>query len=92
MVAFLGLILSVLAGFGWARKVLKDKPGYENWLPWVNASRLSVLAYLTTSIFLHDAYIRYFWILIALGINAIRLTQMQVLEEPPIRSGTGLLN
>jgi O-antigen ligase len=84
-ITFMGFVISLLAGLGWARKAMQGKRGYETWLPWVSASRLSIISYLTTSIFLHNAYIRYFWILAALAIVAIQLTQRQLLEDIPSR-------
>jgi O-antigen ligase len=84
-ITFMGFVISLLAGLGWARKAMQGKRGYETWLPWVSASRLSIISYLTTSIFLHNAYIRYFWILAALAIVAIQLTQRQLIEDIPSR-------
>jgi hypothetical protein len=34
---------------------------------------MSILAYLTSSIFLHGDYLRYLWLLVALGIAMIHL-------------------
>jgi hypothetical protein len=60
-----------------ARRSIRDSdnPVLQSWLPWISASRLSIVAYLITSFFLHNAYIRYFWVLAAMAISAIQLTQ-----------------
>ncbi|MGE5248935.1 MAG: O-antigen ligase family protein [Bacteroidota bacterium] len=91
-VAFMGLMISLLGALSAARKDVKDNPAFASWLPWLTASRLSIVAYLTTSIFLHNAYIRYFWILAAMAITAIQLTQQMVVNDLPrrIKSGSSL--
>lgn len=84
-VLFMGLIFSLLMALGEARKSVRDNPALVSWLPWLSASRLSIIAYLLTSIFLHSAYFRYFWILAAMAITAIQLTQHMVVSDLPRR-------
>jgi uncharacterized membrane protein SpoIIM required for sporulation len=40
----------------------------------MNAIRLSILSYLMTSFILHNAYIRYLWILVAMALAGIQIT------------------
>jgi putative inorganic carbon (HCO3(-)) transporter len=72
--AFLGIVISLLAGLSKTVKSIQYLPHYQRWLPWINALQVSILGYLVAAVFLHGAYIRYFWILVALSITAIQLT------------------
>jgi len=46
------------------------------------AYMLSIVTYLTTGIFLHFAFIRYFWLIMALAAAAIYIAEQQALAEP----------
>ena len=72
--AFLGIIGSLLAALSKTVKSIESLPKYRNWYPWINALRVAILGYLVAAFFLHGAYIRYFWILVALSMTAIQLT------------------
>jgi O-antigen ligase len=85
---FMLLIASLIVGLGQARKAVRNDPALISWLPWLSAIRLSIVSYLLTSIFLHNAYFRYFWILAAMAITAIQLTQHMVVTELPRRLKT----
>ena len=73
-IAFLGIVVSLLGGLDKSIKAIKHLPSGQAWLPWISAIRLSIIAYLVSSLFLHMAYIRYFWILVALALSAIQIT------------------
>ena len=85
-IAFSGIILSLLGGLAESIRVIEHLPYGQSWLPWIIAIRLSIIAYLVTSLFLHGAYIRYFWILVALAISVIRLTDDLVKRHQPSSS------
>ena len=51
---------------------------------------LAVVAYLTTGLFLHLAYERYLWILLALAGSAAYLGLQARLAEPEVPSGTAV--
>lgn len=73
-VAFAGAVISLLIALGRARQAASNDPGLQHWLSWLNGMQVSLIAYLIAATFLHGAYIRYFWILVALTIAAIQIT------------------
>jgi O-antigen ligase len=73
-VAFLGLIYTLLDGLNKACLAIERTPRLLEWLPWMNSVRLAIISYLLTSFFMHDAYFRYFWILVAMGLTGIQIT------------------
>jgi O-antigen ligase len=74
LVAFFGMVISLFNALGRAGQAIEKVQRLEEWLPWLNAIRLAILSYMLTSIFLHNAYIRYFWILVAMALAAIQIT------------------
>jgi len=73
IVPFLGIIFSLLTGLSKIKKDLKNSPYDADWSPHINAIMVSLITYLFAAFFLHGAYIRYFWILVAMGMTAIQL-------------------
>ncbi|MBI1879543.1 MAG: O-antigen ligase family protein [Chloroflexi bacterium] len=73
IVTFSALFVSWMVGLHQARRKLKILSDYPHWSTWITSIQMSIAAYLTTSIFLHNDYIRYLWLLIALGIALIHL-------------------
>jgi O-antigen ligase len=73
-VTFSGIVFCLFSALGRAGQAIEKAPHLEEWLPWLNAIRLMILSYLLTSVFLHNAYIRYFWILVAMALAAIQIT------------------
>jgi hypothetical protein len=47
------------------------------------AYMLSIVTYLTTGIFLHFAFIRYFWLIMALGAAVIYIAEQRALAARP---------
>ena len=72
---FIGFSILLLINLSLTRKSVEHLSAYQNWEPWISAIQLTIIAYLITSIFLHGAYLRYFWIFAALAISAIQLTE-----------------
>ena len=72
--AFAVLILSLLNGLNKACLAIEHAPHLAGWLPWMNSIRLAIISYLLTSFFMHNAYFRYFWILLALALAGIQIT------------------
>jgi hypothetical protein len=84
LAAFLGMLLMTLAGLGAVRRELARRdPELANL---ATAYLLSLVAYASTGMFLHIAYIRYFFIILALGGAACHLAA-QVREESPDEAG-----
>ena len=73
-VAFLGMVFFLFDALNKACRDVERLPYLSNWLPWLSSIRLALLSYLMTSIFLHNAYIRYFWILVAMALAGIQIT------------------
>jgi O-antigen ligase len=73
-IAFLGMVFALIRALNRACRAIELSPHLQNWLPWVSAIRLAIISYLLTSIFLHNAYIRYFWVLVAMALAGIQIT------------------
>ena len=88
-IAFLGMAFSLLRALNRACRAVERSPHLKEWLPWLSSIRLAVLSYLLTSIFLHNAYIRYFWILVAMALAAIQITDnlLKKTERTPLIEG-----
>jgi len=91
LTAFIGVLYFLFIALNRAKKLISHSPRDLYLLPWVNSIQVSITGYLTASFFLHGAYIRYFWILVALAITAIQLTdEIQIgtdkieVVQPPI--------
>jgi hypothetical protein len=69
-----------------ACRAVEGSPRHADWLSWMSSYRFAILSYLLTSIFLHNAYIRYLWILIAMALASIQITY--TLLNPGERNGT----
>ncbi|MCI0394836.1 MAG: O-antigen ligase family protein [Chloroflexi bacterium] len=68
-IAFIGIVAVTLRDLWRTRKRwLAERPELANM---ATAFLLAILAYLATGIFLHLSYLRYFWLIIALGSAAI---------------------
>jgi putative inorganic carbon (hco3(-)) transporter len=74
IVTFLAMIFFLFDALNKACRDIEHSPHLAEWLPWVSALRFAILSYLLTSIFLHNAYIRYLWLLIAMALTAIQIT------------------
>jgi hypothetical protein len=71
--AFLGIAYSLLTGLAKAKTVMMRSQRTQELVPWISSIQLSIAGYLTASLFLHGAYIRYFWMVTALAITVIQL-------------------
>lgn len=73
-ITFFGLVISLILALNKTIRDISRSPRLQEWLPWMNAIRLAILSYLMTSVFLHNAYFRYFWILTAMALAGIQIT------------------
>ena len=73
-IAFLGMVFSLILALNRACRAIELSPHLQDWLPWISAIRLAIISYLLTSVFLHNAYIRYLWILVAMALAGIQIT------------------
>jgi hypothetical protein len=72
--AFLGMMFFLFDALNKACQAVERSPHLADWLPWISAFRFAILSYLMTSIFLHNAYIRYLWIFMAIALAGIQIT------------------
>lgn len=81
LACFLAVIYITLRGLARARKRwLQEEPEIANM---ATAYMLSIVTYLTTGIFLHFAFIRYFWLLMALAAAVMYIADQRALAEQP---------
>ncbi len=79
LACFLMVIYMTLRGLARTRKRwLQDEPEIANM---ATAYMLSIVTYLTTGIFLHFAFIRYFWLMLALAAAVIYIAEQRALAE-----------
>ena len=80
LACFLMVIYMTLRGLARARKRwLQDEPEIANM---ATAYMLSIVTYLTTGIFLHFAFIRYFWLIMALAAAVIYIAEQRASGRP----------
>lgn len=75
-IAFSTAIISILLGLNRMRRYYKGIKAFDR-SGWVASIEISIMTYLTSSIFLHGDYIRYFWMIIALGMAALQIFYRQ---------------
>jgi O-antigen ligase len=80
-IAFFGMVFFLFQALNKTCRDIERSPHLHDWLPWINAIRLAILSYLLTSIFLHNAYIRYFWILVAMAMAGIQITDYLLINS-----------
>jgi O-antigen ligase len=73
-IAFFGMVIFLFDSLNKTCRAIEQSGRLQDWLPWISAVRLALLSYLLTSIFLHNAYFRYFWILVAMALAGIQIT------------------
>jgi O-antigen ligase len=94
VVVFVWLLAAALALLERARRRAR-RAGARNFAAWLVACQLSLVIYLLLSTFLHDAYFRHFFVLLALGALGAGLAlraggmQQQTLTTASSYSGGG---
>ncbi len=71
--AFFGLLYSCYASLHAVKKRIVLLAQGQSLLPWISSLQIAITGYLVSATFLHGAYIRYFWILIALSMTLVQL-------------------
>jgi O-antigen ligase len=82
IVAFVGLFASLLVALQNARRRLAQRLKDQAWDSWIVSLQFAIVGYLTTSLFLHGDYLRYLWLLVALGIAVLHLADYQQPVSP----------
>jgi putative inorganic carbon (HCO3(-)) transporter len=85
-VTFLGLIYFIFQALARLKADIANSPAHNYWLSHISAIQVSLLSYLFAALFLHGAYIRFFWMLLALVIALIVLLN-EDLNDPYKRDG-----
>lgn len=75
LIAFLGALIWVHLGLFQVRRRAKSLHKYSEMATWSVSLQIGIAAYMTTSIFLHGAYLRFLWLLIGLAASLIRISQ-----------------
>lgn len=78
---FLGMVFFLINALGRAGRAIENVHRLEEWLPWLNSIRMAILSYMLTSVFLHSAFIRYFWLLVAMALAGIQITYHMLNKE-----------
>ncbi|MBK9782567.1 MAG: O-antigen ligase family protein [Anaerolineales bacterium] len=87
LIAFIGIMISLFIALSKAVRSIEHLQKLRHYLPWLSALQASLVGYLVAATFLHNVYIRYFWILVALSMTAIQLVDEQVKEADQILIG-----
>jgi putative inorganic carbon (hco3(-)) transporter len=72
-IAAFSLMIAAIFGALWKARQRFNQIGRADLIPWVEATALGLLGYMFTSIFLHAAYMRYFWLSVAIAISVTAL-------------------
>lgn len=74
---FLGLFATMIQAWLKAKKLYND----PQWGTWIIALLLGMVSYLLAAIFLHGAFLRNLWFMVALGISAVQLTDRMLAQQ-----------
>ncbi len=89
-IAFFGVIASLLSGLAKTVKSIQNLPAFKSYVHWIVSLQVCIIGYLVAATFLHDAFIRYFWILVALSLTAIQLIdeQLNTMDRSTLRENS----
>lgn len=71
--AFLGILISIFQALARIKLDVMNSVAHQKWISHISALQVSFLSYLFAAIFLHGAYIRFFWMFLALAMTLITL-------------------
>lgn len=75
---FIGLIFFLFRGLSNLKLQLRTTNQVNEWITYISAMQISLAAYLIAAFFLHGAYIRYFWMLVALSLALIQIVHESI--------------
>ena len=61
-------------------------------ISWLASLHLAIIGYLVAATFLHNVYIRYFWILIALSLSGMQVAEEQLRDLQKKETISGIIN
>lgn len=70
---FTALVVFLFQGLSKARISLSFTPYYDEWSFYISATQVSLITYLFAATFLHDAYIRFLWVFVAISLALIQI-------------------
>lgn len=71
--AFAGIVFFLFRGLARMKSEIVMSGNQKEWLSYISAVQVSLVGYLFSAIFLHGAYIRFFWILTALSLALLQI-------------------
>jgi len=77
-IAFVGIVLSLMFSMSKMVRLMQRSPFFASYVPWISAFQAAMVGYLVAATFLHNDYIRYLWILVALSMTAVQLIEEQL--------------
>ncbi|GAB4571224.1 MAG: hypothetical protein Kow0077_07360 [Anaerolineae bacterium] len=69
VIVFTAIFVSAIRASSQAKRRLRAA-GRRDLLPWITGVQFALVSYMTTSLFLHGSFIRYFWLLLGIVISA----------------------
>ena len=73
LLIFIGLVYNLITFLSQLRAFVQKEKMYKHWGGWVSSVMISLITYLVTSIFLHGAYIRFFWVFFGLALAILQI-------------------
>lgn len=70
---FGGILFFALQALSRIKEDVKRSLYHQKWIAWVSAMQVSLMTYLFAALFLHGAYIRFLWILLAMAMTLVTL-------------------
>ncbi|MEM7115599.1 MAG: O-antigen ligase family protein [Chloroflexota bacterium] len=88
--SLLGVIATTFMGLRAARQKITRLPKYAHLYPWFTSIHFALLSYMFSSIALHGDFMRYLFLLWALAVSAMHLTEQLVSDEGILIDEAGL--
>jgi putative inorganic carbon (hco3(-)) transporter len=76
--AFSGLFFISLYDLGRAKRKLAQANADPHWQSWLTSLQVALVGYMACTLFLHDAYIRYLWLLIGFCAAAVHIVDSTI--------------
>ncbi len=85
ILSFLGFLFALFRGLSNIKANLMHTRYYAQISPYISAMQVSLISYLFASLFLHGAFLRFFWVLSALAMALIQISYELMNEQPDSR-------
>jgi O-antigen ligase len=73
LITFMGIVVALFRGLSNIKSNLRHTEYYQEWSYHISAVQVALIGYLFAAIFLHGAFIRFFWIFVALALALIQI-------------------